>query len=60
LAHHPDAFDAAIENGLPLTLSGHTHGGEIMLDRNVGVGPALFRYWSGLSPNRFPDGFVAL
>ena len=48
LAHHPHAFDAAIENGLPLTLTGHTHGGQLMLDRNVGVGPALFRYWSGL------------
>ena len=48
LAHHPAAFDAAIENGLPLTLSGHTHGGQIMLDRHMGVGPALFRYWSGL------------
>jgi uncharacterized protein len=47
LAHHPDAFDAAIANGLPLTLSGHTHGGQIMLDKNMGVGPALFRYWSG-------------
>lgn len=47
LAHHPDVFDAAIENGLPLTLSGHTHGGQIMLDKSVGVGPALFRYWSG-------------
>jgi uncharacterized protein len=47
LAHHPHAFDAAIENGLPLTLTGHTHGGQIMLDRNIGVGPALFRYWSG-------------
>ena len=48
LAHHPGAFDAAIEHGLPLTLSGHTHGGQLMLDRNMGVGPALFRYWSGL------------
>jgi uncharacterized protein len=47
LAHHPHAFDAAIENGLPLTLTGHTHGGQIMLDRNIGVGPTLFRYWSG-------------
>lgn len=47
LAHHPNVFDAAIENGLPLTLSGHTHGGQIMLDKNIGVGPALFRYWSG-------------
>jgi uncharacterized protein len=48
LAHHPHAFDAAIQNGLPLTLTGHTHGGQLMLDSNIGVGPALFRYWSGL------------
>lgn len=47
LAHHPHAFDPAIENGLPLTLTGHTHGGQFMLDRNIGVGPMLFRYWSG-------------
>lgn len=48
LAHHPHAFDPAIENGLPLTLTGHTHGGQFMLGPNIGVGPALFRYWSGL------------
>lgn len=47
LAHHPHAFDAAIENDLPLTLTGHTHGGQFMLDKNIGVGPAIFRYWSG-------------
>lgn len=47
LAHHPHAFDAAVENGLPLTLTGHTHGGQLMLDKNIGVGPMLFRYWSG-------------
>jgi hypothetical protein len=47
LAHHPHAFDAAIENELPLTLTGHTHGGQFMLGKNLGVGPALFRYWSG-------------
>ncbi|HEX3626885.1 MAG TPA: metallophosphoesterase [Verrucomicrobiae bacterium] len=47
LAHHPHAFDPAIQNGLPLTLSGHTHGGQFMLDPKVGLGPALFRYWSG-------------
>ena len=47
LAHHPHAFDPAVENGLPLTLTGHTHGGQFMLDRNTGLGPALFRYWSG-------------
>ena len=48
LAHHPHAFDAAVTADLPLTLAGHTHGGQIMLDKNVGVGPILFRYWSGL------------
>jgi predicted MPP superfamily phosphohydrolase len=48
LAHHPHAFDAAVEAGLPLTLSGHTHGGQVMLDSRHGFGPAMFRYWSGL------------
>jgi len=48
LAHHPHAFDAAVESGLPLTLSGHTHGGQLMLDSRHGGGPFFFRYWSGL------------
>jgi hypothetical protein len=48
LAHHPHAFDAAVEAGLPLTLAGHTHGGQLMFDSRHGAGPAFFRYWSGL------------
>jgi len=48
LAHHPHAFDAAVKADLPLTLAGHTHGGQWMLDSQHGVGSALFRYWSGL------------
>ena len=48
LAHHPHAFDAAVKADLPLTLAGHTHGGQCMLDDHHGLGPALFRYWSGL------------
>ncbi len=48
LAHHPHAFDAAVAADLPLTLSGHTHGGQLMFDSKHGCGPALFRYWSGL------------
>jgi predicted MPP superfamily phosphohydrolase len=48
LAHHPHAFDAAAAAGLPLTLSGHTHGGQLMLSEQLGFGPVFFRYWSGL------------
>ena len=48
LAHHPHAFDAAVRENLPLTLSGHTHGGQLMLTPDLGAGSMLFRYWSGL------------
>jgi len=47
LAHHPHAFDPARAAGIPLTLSGHTHGGQIMLTPNYGFG-RIYRYWSGL------------
>ena len=46
LAHHPHRFDEA--DCFPLTLSGHTHGGQIMLSERLGAGPVLFRYWSGV------------
>lgn len=48
MAHHPHAFDRAAEHGFPLTLSGHTHGGQIMLTPGFGAGSVMFRYWSGL------------
>jgi predicted MPP superfamily phosphohydrolase len=48
LAHHPHAFDAAAAASVSLTLAGHTHGGQLMLNDQNGFGPALFRYWSGL------------
>jgi len=46
LAHHPHAWDYC--GDLPLTLSGHTHGGQLMLNEHLGFGPMMFRYWSGL------------
>ncbi|HWL54728.1 MAG TPA: metallophosphoesterase [Chthoniobacteraceae bacterium] len=46
LAHHPHAWDHA--PGIPLTFAGHTHGGQFMLTGELGMGPAMFRYWSGL------------
>lgn len=48
LAHHPHVFDGAAAAGLPLTLAGHTHGGQLMLNEETGFGPLMFRYWSGL------------
>jgi predicted MPP superfamily phosphohydrolase len=47
LAHHPHAFDFAAQSDIPLTLAGHTHGGQLMLTRNLGFG-RVYRYWSGL------------
>lgn len=48
LAHHPHAFDRAVEHQLPLTLAGHTHGGQLMATATYGAGPMLFKYVSGL------------
>ncbi|MCG8407209.1 MAG: metallophosphoesterase [Phycisphaerales bacterium] len=52
LAHHPHTFDQLAEHMVPLTLSGHTHGGQLMLtppDSNlkIGAGRLLFRYVRG-------------
>lgn len=53
LAHHPHAFDAAAEMNIPLTLAGHTHGGQLAL--RIGesfelfnAGNYLFRYVDGI------------
>ena len=48
LAHHPHAFDAAAEQRIPLTLAGHTHGGQLMVTPEIGPGPVMFRYWTGM------------
>lgn len=52
LAHHPHEWDWLAWAGVPLTLSGHTHGGQIMFTSpgerpDVGVGRLLFRYTRG-------------
>jgi len=45
MSHRPDAFDYASENGVHLTLSGHTHGGQVGL-----AGRSLF---DSLWPDRY-------
>lgn len=47
LAHHPDFFDGASAKGIPLTLSGHTHGGQLGLF-GVPLVPPLFKYMRGM------------
>lgn len=37
LAHNPDQFYEADARGIPLTLSGHTHGGQIRLPRGTPI-----------------------
>lgn len=48
MIHHPHVFDHAVPHGFPLTLAGHSHGGQVMLTPEFGAGSILFRYWSGL------------
>ncbi len=49
LAHHPHAWTGVRDTGrIPLTLSGHTHGGQLMLNERLGAGAVMFKYWSGL------------
>ena len=51
LAHDPDRFPHAIARGVELTLSGHTHGGQIampFLDRWVSLSHVAHRYNVGI------------
>jgi uncharacterized protein len=47
MAHHPHSWDVAADCGIPLVISGHTHGGQIMLTRSIGLGSLRFKYLSG-------------
>ena len=48
MVHHPHGFDPAAAAGVPLTLAGHTHGGQLALTHDIGIGPLMYRYWSGV------------
>jgi uncharacterized protein len=54
LAHHPHAFDIAHRYGVNVTLSGHTHGGQVLLSArrgkkgSIGLANLGFRYTRGL------------
>jgi len=48
LSHHPDLFFEAAAAGVELTLSGHTHGGQILLFGKTPLKHSAFGYWRGL------------
>ena len=56
LAHPPHAFDDAARAGIPLTLSGHTHGGQLNFAEGRGLVQAWFKYMSGLYTQRLAAG----
>ncbi|MDW7674340.1 MAG: metallophosphoesterase [Bacillota bacterium] len=64
LAHNPHAFDVATEAEIPITLAGHTHGGQIVLRLGKSFeifnpGNYLFRYVDGIyRSNRGDTMFV--
>lgn len=41
LAHNPKAFRRAVQLGIPLTLAGHTHGGQVAMKNRPGTNLAL-------------------
>ncbi len=47
LAHHPNYIPEAFRRHIPLTLSGHTHGGQINL-WGMNLVPVYKPYWKGL------------
>jgi len=65
LAHHPHAFDAAARAGIDLTLSGHTHGGQLVLSAtrgikgSIGLANLAFKYPRGLYKRGESNLFVS-
>ncbi len=50
LSHNPNSFDRAAELGIDLSLSGHTHGGQLSLEfihRGLALGRGDYPYLSG-------------
>ena len=47
LAHHPDFFEEAADVGVDLQLSGHTHGGQILIFGRTPLRHTHEGYWSG-------------
>jgi len=58
IAHHPDFLFDGFANKIPLTLAGHTHGGQVVIG-GVPVSPLPYRYMRGLYQENQGYGYVS-
>ena len=58
LAHHPDFFNEAFAASIPLTLSGHTHGGQVALFGHSLL-PIQYQYMRGMYQINRCYGYVS-
>jgi predicted MPP superfamily phosphohydrolase len=57
LSHHPACIDAAYENGIDLTLTGHTHGGQVAVMGQTLL-PVRYKYMRGMYRSNHRYGYV--
>ncbi|WP_251443924.1 metallophosphoesterase [Veillonella intestinalis] len=57
LAHHPDFIENAFAHDIPVTLSGHTHGGQIVVGDTPLV-PVGTKYFKGMYRDSWKYGYV--
>jgi uncharacterized protein len=58
LAHHPDFLDNAFRAGVPVTLAGHTHGGQVVVG-GASLLPAQYKYMRGMFRQNSSYGYVS-
>ncbi len=56
LTHRPTGFEQAVKAGIPLTLCGHTHGGQFGLPNGPNLADLSYKHTHGLY--REPGGFI--
>ncbi|TWH46694.1 metallophosphoesterase [Sporomusa sp. KB1] len=58
LTHHPDFLDNAFMAGVPLSLAGHTHGGQVAVF-GASVLPVQYKYMKGMFRQNGSYGYVS-
>jgi len=58
LTHHPDFFDNAFEAGVPLSIAGHTHGGQVVIG-GTSLLPVKYKYMKGMYTHNNCRGYVS-